>query len=194
MRIICLLLCCTLCGYAQGYTDSINQKSFQYLKKEITSFTQQKGLDQQICFLLDLSLHNGKKRFFVYDINNDKIVQAGLVAHGNCLSEYLPTVMYSNVNGSQCSSFGRYKIGMRYTGMYGKAYKLHGLDSSNSNAYDRSIVLHANTCIPEQETHPDQICNSQGCTTVAAGFLKTLSTYIQKSRKPILLWVLAPRR
>ena len=39
----------------------------------------------------------------------------------------------------------------------------------NSNAYDRSIVLHANTCIPEQETHPDQICNSQGCTTVAAG-------------------------
>lgn len=40
------------------------------------------------------------------------------------------------------TSLGRYVIVGQYSGKYGKAYRLAGLDVSNSNAISRSIVFH----------------------------------------------------
>lgn len=193
MRIAILSFCLGIFLHVHGMMDSSATRSIRTFRQEIAGFTKQKGLDQEICFIVDLSQHNGKKRFFVYNMKKDSILDAGLVAHGNCMAEYLPEVQYSNVNGSQCSSFGRYKVGMRYTGQYGKAFKLHGLDSTNSLAFERSIVIHAKPCIPETESYPQQICNSQGCPSVAPGFLNRLDQYITKAKKPILLWVMDPR-
>lgn len=169
------------------------QASFGSLREQIQGFTHQKNMSTEVCFLLDLRIHNGKKRFFVYDIQKDSILQSGLVTHGDCGERYLSTVRYSNQPGSQCSSVGRYKVGVTYRGIFGKSYRLHGLDSSNSNALKRALVIHSHSCIPETEIYPDQICNSQGCTTVAPAFLKTLSSYIDRRKKPILLWVLDRR-
>ncbi len=169
------------------------QPSFGSLREQIQVYTHQKNMSTQVCFLLDLSIHNGKKRFFVYDMQKDSILQSGLVTHGDCRERYLSNVRYSNQPGSQCSSVGRYKVGITYQGIFGKSYRLHGLDSSNSHALKRALVIHSHTCIPETEIYPDQICNSQGCTTVAPTFLKTLSSYIDRSKKPILLWVLDRR-
>ena len=166
------------------------QTKFSILRSEIMVFTQQKKLDKRFCFLLDLQVHNGKNRFFVYDFQKDSIAHAGLVTHGGCGESYLPVVRYSNQPGSQCSSVGKYKTGISYKGIFGKSYRLHGLDSSNSNAFKRVLVIHAHDCVPEQEIYPNQICNSQGCTTVAPTFLKILSSYIDQSKQPILLWVL----
>lgn len=169
------------------------QSRFSQLQSQIKTFSQKKNLDTRYCFLLDLQIHNGKKRFFVYDMQKDSILHAGLVTHGDCREQYLSDVLYSNQQGSQCSSVGRYKVGVQYKGIFGKSYRLHGLDSSNSNAYKRSVVMHSHECIPEKEIYPDQICNSQGCPTVAPAFLKTISSYIDQSKKPILLWVLDRR-
>lgn len=169
------------------------QEVFSSLRPAIQSFTRQQKMNPQICFLLDLQIHNGKKRFFVYDSQKDSILHVGLVTHGDCREQYLSEVRYSNKAGSQCSSVGRYKVGVRYKGIFGKSYRLHGLDSSNSNALKRALVIHSHECIPEKEIYPDQICNSQGCTTVAPAFLQTLSNYIDQSKQPILLWVLDRR-
>lgn len=169
------------------------QSSFGFLREQIKVFTKRQSMSTQVCFLLDLSIHNGKKRFFVYDIQKDSILQSGLVTHGDCGERYLSTVRYSNQPGSQCSSAGRYRVGASYKGIFGKSYRLHGLDSSNNHALKRALVIHSHTCIPETEIYPDQICNSQGCTTVSPSFLKTLSSFIDRSKKPILLWVLDRR-
>ncbi len=169
------------------------QNQLSAIQTEVRTFVQQKKMNSRICFLIDLQLHNGKNRFFVYDIQNDNILHAGLVTHGDCRVQYLSDVRYSNQPGSQCSSVGRYKVGVQYKGIFGKSYRLHGLDNTNSNALKRALVIHSHECIPEKEIYPDQICNSQGCTTVAPSFLTTISGYIDQSKKPILLWVLGRR-
>lgn len=148
-----------------------------------------KRYNDQICFLIDMSIESGQNRFFIYDLENDSIVNGGLVTHGRCNEWWLNGRKYGNNPGCGCSSLGKYKIGSAYHGRFGLAYKLHGLDSSNSNAYKRYVVLHAHECVPEAEVHPDPICQSDGCPTVSPGFIKQLSRIIDNSSKPVLMWI-----
>lgn len=152
------------------------------------TFVARKGYNTNTCFFIDMSLPSGQKRFFIYDLKRDSVLNSGLVTHGNCMEYWLEEKRYSNVVGSGCTSLGKYKIGNPYTGKFGYAYKLYGLDSSNSNAFARAVVLHSHECVPENEV-ADEICQSNGCPTVAPGFLKQLKTILNSSRKPVLLWV-----
>ena len=155
----------------------------------IKDFTKNKKYNGDICFLIDMKIASGKKRFFVYDIRNDSVLQAGLVAHGSCDDGFQMFPKFSDKPNSGCSSPGKYSIGKSYYGKFGLAYKLYGLDSSNKHAFERNIVLHSYECIPEQETYPVPVCNSRGCPMVSPGFLKQIKALIDKSKKPILLWV-----
>lgn len=152
-------------------------------------FVAAKKFNTQICFLIDMSVSSGKNRFFIYDLQNDSIINSGLVTHGRCNESWLAGRQYSNQVGSGCTSQGKYKIGNTYKGKFGLAYKLYGLDSTNSNAFSRYVVLHSHTCVPENEVDPYPICQSDGCPTLSPGFLKTVSKYIDASAKPVLLWI-----
>jgi hypothetical protein len=152
-------------------------------------FVRIKGFNRSLCFLLDLSAHSGKNRFFVFDLRKDSVLYSGLVTHGSCNSLFQHSARFSNEQGCGCSSYGKYKVSGKYSGRFGTAYKLVGLDSSNSNVYERAIVLHSHSCVPDTESYPDPICNSQGCPTVSLVFLKKLSGVIDTAKKPILLWV-----
>lgn len=152
------------------------------------TFTQQKNYNSNICFFIDMSIASNQKRFFVYDLVNDSIITKGLVAHGSCNNIYLRNAQFSNTPESGCTAYGKYKIGNSYKGKFGKAFKLHGLDSSNSKSYERNIVLHAYSCMPDEETDY-LVCNSLGCPMVSYKFLNTISVYINASKKPILLWI-----
>jgi hypothetical protein len=136
-----------------------------------------------------MKIASGKERFFVYDLDRDSILIAGLVAHGSCDNGFQADPVFSNTVNSGCSSIGKFKIGKSYNGRFGLAYKLYGLDSSNSNAYERTIVLHSYKCVPGQETYPLPICNSRGCPMVAPGFLEKLKAYLDNSEKPVLMWI-----
>ncbi len=168
---------------ASNTTKKMEQKA-----AEARMFTQQKGFNENICFLIDMTLPSGQNRFFVYDLQKDTLQQAGLVAHGNCFQYWLEGRKYSNVVGSGCTSLGKYKIGNFYTGKFGYSYKLHGLDSTNSNAFERTVVLHSHSCVSETEIS-DEICQSNGCPTVSPAFLKELKPIINGSKKPVLLWI-----
>jgi hypothetical protein len=135
-----------------------------------------------------MSMPSGQNRFFIYDLKKDSLMNSGLVAHGNCFQNWLEGRKYSNVVGCGCTSLGKYKVGIHYTGKFGYSYKLHGLDSSNNNAFERTVVLHSHSCIPESEV-ADDICQSNGCPTVSPNFLEQLKTIINHSKKPVLLWI-----
>lgn len=132
---------------------------------------------------------SGKERLFVYDLKKDTILFAGLVTHGRCNERWLEGRKYSNKIGCGCSSLGKYRIGAAYHGRFGLAYKLYGLDSSNNNAFERFVVLHAHECVPETIVYPDAICQSDGCPTVAPQMIMKLGKLIDTSSKPILLWI-----
>lgn len=153
------------------------------------TFLTRHGFNSSLCFLVDMRLPSGKNRFFVYDLNKDSILLAGLVAHGCGNNNFSRTPSFSNINGSGCTSLGKYRIGYPYQGQFGPAYKLYGLDSTNDQAYRRNVVLHSYSEVPEEETDPYPICNSRGCAMVSPGFLKQLQPLINKSKKPVLLWI-----
>jgi hypothetical protein len=151
-------------------------------------FVNRKNFNDRYCFLIDMGLPSGQNRFFIYDMKKDTVTRSGPVAHGNCFEWWLEGRRYSNKVGSGCTSLGRYKIGQPYTGKFGYSYKLHGLDSSNSNAYERTVVLHSHSCIPENAV-ADEICQSNGCPTVSPALLTHLKFIINHSEKPVLLWI-----
>lgn len=157
--------------------------------KAARDYARQHGFNTQMAFLVDMSEDAGKNRFFIYDLAADSIRQAGLVTHGRCNKLWLTGRQYGNTIGCGCTSIGKYKVGNPYTGRFGYAYKLHGLDNTNSNAYARFVVLHSHSCVPESPVYPGTLCQSDGCPTVSPGFLTILQKEISHSRKPVLLWI-----
>jgi len=143
----------------------------------------------EFCFLVDMRQPSGKYRFFVYDLRKDSILLAGLVAHGSGGSSFSVTPSFSNINGSGCTSLGRYRIGYPYNGMCGRSYKLYGLDTTNNQAFQRNVVLHSWKDVPDAETYPYPICNSRGCPMVSPAFLRQLQPMIDRSKKPVLLCI-----
>jgi len=159
--------------------------------EQVPEFVKQNGFNDEYCFLIDMSLPSGKKRFFVYNIKKDSIEASSLVSHGS--GSYTPDcndqLLFSNMPNSNATSLGKYKIGTSYNGTYGLSYKLYGLEPSNSKAFERAIVLHSDSYVPEAETYPKHIYQSAGCPIVAPNFLSTLGKYIKSSDKPVLLWI-----
>ncbi len=149
------------------------------------------GFNTDMCFMVDMAIPSGKNRFFIYNIKEGTVEQSSLVSHGS--GSYTKgcndLLAFSNMPNSFKTSLGRYKIGNSYYGQYGLSYKLYGLDSTNSNAFQRSIVLHSDKYVPQVETYPRHIFESAGCPTVSPNFLADLDKYIKASKKPILLWI-----
>lgn len=174
--------------------DEINLISVSTLQKlqgkafELKKFVEEKGYNNRVCFLIDMSLPSGGNRFFVYDMKKDTLQNSGLVTHGRCNQKWLEGRKYGNTVGCGCSSLGKYRIGKKYNGKFGTAFKLHGLEKSNDKAFERFVVLHSHECVPETAVR-NEICQSDGCPTVAPGFLQQLQPIISNSRKPVLLWV-----
>lgn len=156
---------------------------------QVVEYLQRNGYSTEYCFLIDMGISSGKNRFFVYDIRRNIVALSGLVAHGNCNTRFLEVARFSNTPNCGCSSAGKYKVGHSYLGEFGKSYRLYGLDSSNSNAFKRAIVLHGFGPVPDEEIYPRELCNSFGCPMVSRSFLTKLSEIIDSSKKPILLWI-----
>jgi hypothetical protein len=139
------------------------------------------GCNSEIAFLVDMGLPSGKYRFFVANLVKDTLLLAGLVAHASGNHTFAADPSFSNKDARGCTSLGRYRIGAPYTGRFGGAYKLYGLDSTNSQAFRRNIVLHSFSYVPEAKTDPYPICNSLGCSMGAPGFLQQLEPLIDQS-------------
>lgn len=164
----------------------------QTLKEQagiIVPFVKKNNYNTGLCFLINMNIASGSNRFFVYDLKNDSVTDAGLVTHGRCNRNWLSGRKYDNKIGCGCTSLGKYRIGKSYMGRFGLAYKLHGLDSTNSNAFKRYVVLHSHDCVPDEQVDPYPICQSDGCPTVSPAFLKKLASIIDASPKPILLCI-----
>jgi hypothetical protein len=142
--------------------------------------------NQKYAFFIDFEKPSNEYRFYVLRLIDNKIINKGLCCNGK--EDSNGKVIFSNVSGSNCSSNGAYKIGAPYVGKFGKSFKLHGIDKSNSNAYDRNIVLHSYNGVPRTPCFI-KIFKSEGCPTVNPDFLKEIETFIINDKKPIMLYI-----
>ncbi len=170
----------------------ITDKEIGHVKSygdKIKPFIKANNYCEDYCFLIDMKMPSGKKRFFVYDLVQDTILHGGLVTHGGGSQTSTDALVFNNIPNGNATSLGKYKIGNEYSGKFGMAFKLHGLEASNSKAFDRFVVLHAHSCVPDTEIAPFPICTSLGCPTVSPSFLPTLKKYIDKADKRVVLWI-----
>lgn len=146
------------------------------------------GYSTSLLFVADMDLHIFIKRFYVIHVDSNRILKSFLVAHGKGKGSTWDSVVFSNVPGSLCSSPGRYKLGKSYFGEFGKGYKLHGLDASNSNALKRLIVFHAfSTQTEEEYGKPNYL--SSGCPMLAVRSFAYCDSMIQQEKKPVMMVV-----
>lgn len=95
-----------------------------------------------ILTVIDYSLPSSRKRLWVFDLEQGKLLYHTYVGHG-IASGSLLTNHFSNRNNSKATSMGVYLTEKAYFGREGMSMRLTGIDSKfNNNAANRYIVMH----------------------------------------------------
>lgn len=170
------------------FSVSKTDKRIEYQVSEIKKLlNRNSNYNKRIAFLIDMKIPSGKNRFFVYDLEENKIIDKGLVAHGSGSETGIKgKLKFSNIPNSLSTSLGKYYVGNHYNGKFGKAYKLYGLDATNNNAFKRDIVFHYYYDVPYKEKD-GYICNSFGCPMVNKKYFERIAKIIDNSESDILL-------
>ena len=150
-------------------TDSLDINVFQsglrgyFYLRETQSIQNQKYLT-----IIDFSRASNRKRLWVFDLEEKKIVFNEYVAHGVKSGIDYPKY-FSNSHGSNKSSIGFYTTGNTYYGSNRYSLKLNGLEPGfNSNAFARGIVIHGADYVSEQFIKGNQrLGRSFGCPAVS---------------------------
>lgn len=147
-------------GLARQVFDYAMQ-GFEYLKET------GKLNNQSIISIIDFSKSSCKKRLFIIDLKNSKLLFNTYVAHGmNSGQEYAH--QFSNIPESNKSSLGFYETADTYLGKNGYSLHLQGMEKGiNDNASRRDIVMHGAGYVNETMIHArGYIGRSQGCPAV----------------------------
>jgi L,D-transpeptidase catalytic domain len=183
-------------AHFQATTTFKHTKDYSVYIKEAKSFCKQNKYNTKYFFLVDLSIHSGYKRFLVYDIVHDSILQKHMVSHGCGTNPWNGTEsktnpQFSNKENSHCSSLGKYVVLERGTSQWGIGinYVLQGLDVTNNNAMKRAIVLHSWENIPHDEVFPEGTPEGWGCPALSNESMKEIDVLL-KNNKKVLLWII----
>lgn len=176
-----------------GIVRLIPNRDFNVDIESLKHYCQSNGYSDEYCILVDFSKPQGINRFAIYSFEDNKVIAKSLCAQGRGRENNIFCRKFSNEIGSNYSSLGRYRVGkLRKMSrpllwLFNEGYEMHGLDSSNSNAFERAILIHnGNACF---ETYPlPCIPASQGCFTVSTAMMKKIAEIKKITNKPILLY------
>ncbi len=163
---------------------------------EALHYCKEKGYNTSFCILIDLSIHSGLNRLFLWNYSANRVEYECLVSHGCggnkwASDESRDTPKFSNNGGTHCSSLGKYRVGARGYSQWGINinYLLYGLESSNSNAIARTIVFHSWSMIPNGEIFPIGCPEGWGCPAVSNSSMTFIDNRLKGSKKPVLMWI-----
>lgn len=168
--------------------DSLQLEKLGLKKEAFTyAYTGYKNLEEQDVFtkeglltICDFSQSSRKKRLYIIDLNNFKLLMNTYVAHGrNSGEEYAKK--FSNKPESHQSSLGFYKTKKTYVGGHGLALVLSGLEKGfNDKAERRKIVMHGSEYVGENYlSHSKYIGRSFGCPAIPKNLAGKLITAIK---------------
>lgn len=118
-----------------------------------------------IAGIADFSVHSSQPRFHFANLEAGT-VRSFLVAHGlGSDPEHTGWLQsFSNEPGSNATSRGGYLTCEWYKGKYGTSIRLVGLDSDDSNALPRAIVMHPADYVSEEHVEKwGMLGRSNGC-------------------------------
>ena len=143
--------------------------SFETFEKAMLGYfnLETKLNNKHIITIVDFDRSSKGERLFVIDIKAKKLLFHSLVAHGKNSGFDIPN-KFSNNHRSLQSSLGFYITAETYTGHFGYAMRLDGMESGfNSNARSRGIVMHgANYVNTEIIKSQNRLGRSYGCPAI----------------------------
>jgi hypothetical protein len=171
----------------------LSREAFDYALKGF-NYLMAKGkiINDNVLSIADFSEASSKKRLFVIDLKNYKILFNTYVAHGrNSGQEFADH--FSNAPSSLESSPGFYVTKETYNGSHGVSLRLEGEEQGiNDNALSRGIVMHAapyvNQTLAEGRGY---IGRSWGCPAVAPELHQAI---INKIKNGTCLFLYTPNK
>ena len=132
---------------------------------------------KRIIAICDFSKPSKEERFYVLDLDNQRLLLSSLVAHGRN-SGLDRAVRFSNHPESNQSSLGFYRIGgFIHSPKHGQALLLDGLEKSlNGNARSRQIIIHGADYVCEQFVRTyGYLGRSLGCPALPNAVMKSIA-------------------
>jgi hypothetical protein len=148
----------------------LSQKAFVYAWKGYKQLLEKGQLNNEsVLSICDFSQSSRRKRLYIIDIADMKLLVNTFVAHGrNSGGEYARS--FSNKAESHKSSLGFYVTRKTYFGEHGLALKIEGLENGiNDRADERNIVIHGSKYVGPNYLRNNRFSGrSFGCPAVPA--------------------------
>jgi len=149
-------------------TLGLSERAFDYAYTGYQHLVKkQKLINTGILAICDFSQSSNKKRFYILDLENNKVLLTSYVAHGRGSgAEY--AMRFSNRSRSHQSSLGFYITSSTYYGEHGLSLRLRGLEPGYNNlAMKRNIVVHGAAYISDEYLNTNKFMGrSYGCPAV----------------------------
>ncbi len=126
--------------------------------------------------IVDFSQSSRKKRFYLLDVKNNKLVHNTFVSHGKNTGIDMAEKFSNKINSEQ-SSLGFYVTSATYTGKHGLSLRLSGKEAGfNDNAEARGVVVHGAAYVNAGRVNSGYMGRSQGCPALPeAEFAKVIN-------------------
>lgn len=146
--------------------------------------------NDKVLSIVDFSLASSKKRLFIIDLKNNKILFNTYVSHGRNSGREMAKE-FSNEPESYKSSLGFYVTGDTYVGKHGYSLRLLGEERGiNDNANSRAIVMHSAAYVSEGAIKMQgYIGRSLGCPALPENLYKPI---IEKIKNGSCLFLYSP--
>jgi hypothetical protein len=159
---------------------SASQLDYDVFKKAVIGYYNFKNANlisktHNVITIVDFNQPSTKKRLWIVDLDNNKLLFNTLVAHGQGSGDDMAE-NFSNLENSHQSSLGFYITSDIYYGKHGRSMKLDGMDKGfNSNAKDRSIVVHGAEYVSQDFINSrGRLGRSHGCPALPLAVTNTI--------------------
>ncbi len=161
--------------------EELKTSAFQYFQAHAGSFPNKKYIS-----MIDMSAHSSTPRWYLYETASGRVFRHKTM-HGarSDLNNDGFAEHFSNEIDSNETSLGGYKTLETYYGGNGFSLRLDGLDSTNSNARRRYIVVHGDDSVHDEPNDTPNV--SGGCPAVDRKYVKDLISKI-KGGSLIYIW------
>lgn len=141
--------------------------AFSAFDQAMRGYEQIPAKQKELLVLVDFTKPSTEDRFYVIDVQEQKLLYRSVVAHGRGSGDNYAT-SFSNTPGSHQSSLGFYLTGNTYQGSNGHSLRLKGLEAGiNDKAMERAIVIHgADYCDPSFISSAGRLGRSFGCPSL----------------------------
>lgn len=156
--------------------QGLSHKAFTYAMNGFKKLDDEGVLqNDSVLTIIDFDQPSYKKRMYVIDVKNYRMLFNTWVAHGRNTGKEMAE-FFSNTNESHKSSLGFYITDQTYNGSKGYSLKLRGLEQNlNNNAMRRAIVIHGAPYVSQSFIDAQgYIGRSHGCPAIPTALTRPI--------------------